>query len=45
MFNLDYITKEDIQERNLIMPEIPDQPYRILIVGGSRSGKKIHCLI
>ena len=35
MFNFDYITKEDIKERNANWPEIPDHPYRILIVGGS----------
>ena len=32
MFNLDYITKEDIKEHNPNWPEIPDNPYRILIV-------------
>ena len=32
MFNLDYITKEDIKEHNQNWPEIPDNPYRILIV-------------
>ena len=39
MFKLDYITKEDIKEHNPSWPEIPDHPYRILIVGGSGSGK------
>ena len=39
MFNFDYITKEDIKEYNVNWPEIPDHPYRILIVGGSGSGK------
>ena len=39
MFNFDYITKEDIQEHNPYLPEIPDHPYRILVVGGPRSGK------
>ena len=34
MFNFDYITKEDIKEHNPNCPEIPDHPYRILIVGG-----------
>ena len=24
---------------NLIWPDIPDHPYKILIIGGSRSGK------
>ena len=39
MFNFDYITKEDIKEHNPKWPEIPDHPYRILIVGGFGSGK------
>ena len=39
MFNFDYITKEDIKEHNPTWPEIPDNPYRILIAGGSGSGK------
>ena len=39
MFNFDYITKEDIKGHNLSWSEIPDHPYRILIVGGSGSGK------
>ena len=39
MFNSDYITEEDIKNHNLNWPEIPDNPYRILIVGGSGSGK------
>ena len=39
MFNFDYITKENIKEHNPNWPEIPDHPYRILIAGGSVSGK------
>ena len=39
MFSFDYITKEDIKEHNPKWPEIPDLPYRILIVGGSGSGR------
>ena len=39
MFNFDYIRNEDIKEYNPNWPEIPDYPYRILIVGGSGSGK------
>ena len=39
MFNFDYIAKEDIKEHNLNWLEIPDHPYRILIVGSSVSGK------
>ena len=39
MFNFDYITKEDIKEDNPNWTENPDHPYRILIFGGSGSGK------
>ena len=39
MFNFDYIKKEDIKEHNPNWPELPDHPYRILITGGSGSGK------
>ena len=39
MFNFDYITKEDIKEHNPTCSKIPDGFYRILIVGGSGSGK------
>ena len=39
MFNFNYITKEDIKEHNPNWPKIPDHPYRILITGGSGSGK------
>ena len=39
MFNFDYITKEDIKEHNPNWPKIPDHAYRILITGGSGSGK------
>ena len=39
MFNFGYITKEDTKEHNPNWPEIPDHPYRLLIVGGSGSGK------
>ena len=39
MFYFDYITKKDIKEHNPNWPEIPDHPYRILIVGGSGSVK------
>ena len=37
MFKFDYITREDVKENNPDWPEIPDHPYRILIVGGSAS--------
>ena len=39
MFNFDYITKEDTKEHNPIWRETPENPYRILTVGGSGSGK------
>ena len=39
MFNDDYITKEDIKEHNPNWAEIPDHPYRVLIVQVSGSGK------
>ena len=39
MFNFDYITKDNIKEYNPNYPEIPDHPYRILVTGGSGSGK------
>ena len=45
MFNFDYITKEDIKENDPYWPEIPDHPYKILIVGSSGSGKKMHYLM
>ena len=40
MINFDYITKEDIKEHSPNWLEIPDHPYRILIIGVTRSGKK-----
>ena len=39
MINFDYYTNENIIEHNSKWPYIPDHPYRILIVGGSGSGK------
>ena len=39
MFNYDYITKEIIREHNPNWPEIPDHPYRILIIAGSGSAE------
>ena len=40
----DDYTNENKTEHNLKSPYIPDHPYRILIIGGSRSGKK-HALV
>ena len=39
MINFDDIIKEETKEYNSNWPEIPDNPYRILITGGSGSGK------
>ena len=39
MINLDSITNENNKKHNKKQPYIPDHPYRILIVGGSGSGK------
>ena len=39
MINLDDITNENNEEHNEKWPYIPDHPYRILIIGGSGSGK------
>ena len=39
MINLDSITNEKKIEHNEKRPYIPDHPYRIIIIGGSGSGK------
>ena len=39
MINLNSITNENNKEHNEKWPFIPDHPYRILIIGGSGSGK------
>ena len=39
MINFDEYTNENKIEHNSKWPYIPDNPYRILIVGGSGSGK------
>ena len=39
MINLDIITKKNDKEYNEKWPYIPDHSYRILIIGGSGSGK------
>ena len=39
MINLDDIKSENNEEHNEKWPYIPDHPYRILIIGGSGSGK------
>ena len=45
MINFDDVTKENIEEHNPNWPQIPDHPYRTLIIGGSGSCKKNHYLI
>ena len=39
MFNLDSITIENNEDHSKKWPYIPDHPYRMLIIGGSGSGK------
>ena len=39
MINFDQYTNENKKEHNLNWPYIPDHPYRILIIGGSGTGK------
>ena len=41
MINFDDYAKENKTIHNKNWPYIPDRPYRILIIGGSVSGKKI----
>ena len=36
---MSHVKKENIKEHNSNWPQIPDHPYRMLIIGGSRSGK------
>ena len=40
MINFDNYTNENKTEHNPKWPYIPDHPYRILFIGGSRSGLK-----
>ena len=39
MTNFDDVIKENIKEHNPYWPQIPDHPYRIIIIRGSGSGK------
>ena len=39
MINFDVVVKENIKDHNSNWPQIPDHPYRIIIIGGSGSGK------
>ena len=38
MISFNDVTKQDTKEHNPNCLQIPDHPYRILIIGGSRSG-------
>ena len=40
MINFDNYTNENKTKHNSKRPHIPDHPYRILIAGGSRPGKR-----
>ena len=44
MINFDDYVNENKTEHNEKWPYIPDHPYRILIIGGSGSGKTIALL-
>ena len=39
IINFDDATKENMKYHNSIWLQISDRPYRILTIGGSRSGK------
>ena len=39
MINLDSIANQNNKEHNEKWPYMPDSPYRIIIIGGSGSGK------
>ena len=39
VINFEDVTKENIKEHNPNWPQTPDHPCRILIIGGSGSGK------
>ena len=42
IINFDDFATENKTEHSLKLPYIKDHPYRILIIEGSESGKKIH---
>ena len=45
MVNFNYVTKENIKEHYSNWPQIPDYPYRTLIIRGFGSGKtKLICM-
>ena len=45
MTNFDDVTQGNIKQHNPDWSQIPDHPYRVLIIGGSDSGKQTHYLI
>ena len=45
MINSDDVIKDNIKEHKTSCPQILDVPYRILLTGGSRSGKQVYYLI
>ena len=45
MIKFDDVTKENIKEHNPNWPQIPDHPYRILIIRGLNLKNQIHYLI
>ena len=44
MINFDDVIKENIKEHNPNWPESTDHSCKIVIIGGSRSGKTIPCI-
>ena len=45
MINLDSITNKNNKKHNEKSSYIPDHLHRMLIIGGTGSGKTMHCLI
>ena len=39
MINSDDVTEENIKEHDPNWPQIPDHPYRIVLIGGSSYGE------
>ena len=39
MINSDDVTEENIKEHDINWPQIPDHPYRIVLIGGSGYGE------
>ena len=40
MINFDHVAKENVKEHDSKRPKIFDHPYRMLIIGGSGTGKR-----